>query len=67
MCKLKKENDYYIFLNIAHQPFSFESVDFIQPGHRRCVSGSESIYCRVINQVVEIMTIIERQDLENIQ
>jgi toxin ParE1/3/4 len=51
---------------IAECPFSFESVDFIKTGYRRCVCGSDSIYYKVNNNVVEIMTIIGRQDLDNI-
>lgn len=51
---------------ITQQPFSFESVDYIRPGYRRCVCGSDSIYYRISNEAVEIMTIIGRQDLENI-
>ena len=51
---------------IARQPFSFEAVDYIKPGYRRCVCGSDSIYYQVNNEVVEIMTIIGRQDLDNI-
>jgi len=51
---------------IAESPFSFESVDFIKTGYRRCVCGSDSIYYKVYNNVVEIMTIIGRQDLDNI-
>jgi len=51
---------------IAKQPFTFEAVDFIKPGYRRCVCGSDSIYCRVENNIVEIMTIIGKQDLSNI-
>jgi len=51
---------------IAQQPFSLESVDYIRPGYRRCVCGSDSIYYRISNEAVEIMTIIGRQDLENI-
>ncbi len=51
---------------IAEQPFTFESVDFIKPGYRRCVCGSDSIYYRIENNLVEIMTIIGRQDLNNI-
>lgn len=51
---------------IARQPFSFESVDYIKPGYRRCVCGSDSIYYRVNNEEVEIMTIIGRQDLDNL-
>ena len=51
---------------IAQRPFSFESVDFIKTGYRRCVCGSDSIYYKVNNDVVEIMAIIGRQDLNNI-
>ncbi len=52
---------------IAERPFSFESVDFIKMGYRRCVCGSDSIYYKVNNDLVEVMTIIGRQDLNNIQ
>jgi len=51
---------------IAESPFLFESVDFIKTGYRRCVCGSDSIYYKVNTNVVEIMTIIGRQDLDNI-
>jgi len=32
---------------IAERPFAFEAVDFIKPGYRRCVCGSDSIYYQV--------------------
>ena len=51
---------------IAEQPFTFESVEFIKTGYRRCVCGSDSIYYRIENNIVEIMTIIGRQDISNI-
>jgi len=51
---------------IAQRPFSFESVDYIKTGYRRCVCGSDSIFYRIINGVVEIMAIIGRQDLNSI-
>ena len=51
---------------IAKRPFSFESVDYIRSGYRRCVCGVDSIYFRVENGIVEIMAIVERQDLNNI-
>lgn len=51
---------------IAQSPLSFEAVDFIKKGYRRCVCGSDSIYYRINNNVAEIMTIIGRQDLGNI-
>lgn len=53
------------FEMIARQPLSFESVDFIKKGYRRCVCGSDAIYYKVNNNLVEIMTIIGKQDLEN--
>ena len=51
---------------IAQRPFSFESVDFIKKGYRRCVCGSDTIYYRVNEDIVEIMTIVGRQDLNTI-
>jgi toxin ParE1/3/4 len=51
---------------IAQRPFSFESVDYIKAGYRRCACGSESIYYKVNNDIVEIMAIVGRQDLKNI-
>lgn len=51
---------------ISQRPYSFESVDFIKKGYRRCVCGSDSIYFKVNNGLIEIMTIIGRQDLDNI-
>ena len=51
---------------IAQQPFFFESVDYIKKGYRRCACGSASIYYKVNNDIVEIMAIIGRQDLNNI-
>ncbi|HET8804007.1 MAG TPA: type II toxin-antitoxin system RelE/ParE family toxin [Aequorivita sp.] len=51
---------------IAQRPFSFESVDFIKEGYRRCVCGSDSIYYKINNNTVEIMAIVGRQDLSTI-
>ncbi len=51
---------------IAQQPLSFESVDHIKKGYRRCACGSDSIYYKTVNDIVEIMAIIGRQDLKNI-
>jgi len=54
------------FEMIAQRPYSFESVDYIKKGYRRCVCGSDSIFYRINNGVVEIMAIIGRQDLNSI-
>ncbi len=51
---------------IAESPYSFESVAFIKKGYRRCVCGSDSIYYKVNDNLVEIMAIVGKQDLKNI-
>tara|TARA_R110002012_G_scaffold269776_2_gene453944 strand:- start:296 stop:583 length:288 start_codon:yes stop_codon:yes gene_type:complete len=51
---------------IAQRPYSFESVDFIKNGYRRCVCGSDSIYYRINDDFAEIMAIVGKQDLKNI-
>jgi toxin ParE1/3/4 len=51
---------------IAQRPFSFESVDYIKEGYRRCPFGSDTIYYRINDSMVEIMAIIGMQDLKNI-
>jgi len=68
---IKEADKYYnsffeYFDIIAQRPFSFESVDFIKYGYKRCVCGSDSIYFKVNNDIVEIMAIVGRQDLNNI-
>jgi len=50
---------------IADRPFAFESVGYIKPGYRRCVCGSDTIYFKVNNDIVEIMAIVGQQDLDN--
>jgi toxin ParE1/3/4 len=51
---------------IAQRPFSFESVDYVKKDYRRCVCGSDIIYYKINNSVVEIMAIVGRQELNNI-
>ncbi len=48
---------------IAERPFSFESVDYIKKEYRRCACGVDSIYYKVNENIVEIVTIVGRQDL----
>ena len=50
---------------IAQRPYSFESVDYIKTGYRRCACGADSIYYRLNDDMVEIMAIIGRQDVTN--
>ena len=55
------------FDRIAERPYSFEAADFVKEGYRRCVSGSDTIYYRIANNTVEIMTIIGQQDIEELK
>lgn len=52
------------FTEIAENPLRFPSVEHIRQGYRRAVYGVDSIYFRVHEQKVEIMTILGGQDLE---
>lgn len=54
------------FDNIAKRPFSYESVDYIKDGYRRCVCGTDSIYFKINEDIVDIMAIIGRQDIDAI-
>jgi len=67
----KQANRYYnsffeCFIEISKRPKSYESVDYIRKGYRRCVCGVDSIYFRENSNYVEIMAIIGRQELSNI-
>ncbi|RXP52232.1 type II toxin-antitoxin system RelE/ParE family toxin [Lutibacter sp. HS1-25] len=62
-------NSFFEYFDIiSKNPYSFESVDYIKIGYRKCVCGSDSIYFRINenDKVVEIMALIGRQDLKNI-
>jgi toxin ParE1/3/4 len=50
---------------IAERPFAFESVNYIKEGYRRCPCGSDTIYYRIKDNMVEIMAIVGMQDLKN--
>lgn len=47
---------------LAAQPLLFPAVDHIRAGYRRSVCGVHSVYYRVIDDGVEIMRLIGRQD-----
>jgi len=60
-------NSFFEYFNIiAQSPYSFEAVDFIKKGYKRCVCGADSIYYKINGNTVEIMAIVGRQDLKNI-
>ena len=60
------ESFFEYFDIISQRPFSFESVTYLKNDYRRCVCGIDSIYFRINNNVVEIMAIVGRQDLNDI-
>lgn len=53
------------FERICSRPLSFEAVEHIKMGYRRCVCGVDAIYFKVEASEVLIMTIIGRQDLSS--
>ena len=59
------ETFFHYFEIVAERPYSFESVDYLKNGYRRCVCGVDSIFYRINGEFVEIMAIIGRQDLDN--
>ncbi len=65
----KYYNSFFKYFDIITlRPYSFESVDFIKPNYRRCVCGADSIYFKInTNGDIDIMTIIGRQDLNNLE
>lgn len=52
------------FESISKNPFAFESVDYIKTGYRRCPCKSNSIYYRINQNIIEIMTIIGSQQMQ---
>ncbi len=54
------------FETITQRLFSYESVEYLRTGYRRCVCGSDSIFYRVIDGNVEIMAIVGKQDLNSL-
>lgn len=60
-------NTFFVYFDkISEHPFSFESVDFIKPGYRRCVCGADIIFYKLNNNVIEIMAIVGCQDLDGV-
>ena len=51
------------FEHLARQPSLYQAVNDIRPGYRRSVCGVDSIYYRVVDDIVEIMRILGQQDV----
>jgi toxin ParE1/3/4 len=57
------ESFFEYFKIIAQRPYSFESIEYIKKDYRRCVCGADSIYFKINEDDIDIMTIVGRQDL----
>ena len=53
------------FEEIAKKPYLYQAVDYIREGYRRSVCVVDSIYFRVNGDIVEIMSILGRQDTDD--
>ena len=51
------------FEELAHEPHMYQAVDDIREGYRRSVCGVDSIYFRIVDRTVEIMSILGQQDV----
>ena len=54
------------FEQIADNPYLYQPVDHIRKGYRRSVCGIDSIFYRVVDGTVEIVSILGRQDFDNL-
>jgi toxin ParE1/3/4 len=54
------------FEQIAENPYLYQPVDNIRKGYRRSVCGVDNIFYRVVNDIVEIISILSHQDIDNI-
>lgn len=51
---------------LAENPYLYPALPYIRPGYRRSVCGVDSIYYRVVDDTVEIVRILGRQDFESL-
>lgn len=58
------DNLFAHFEIIAQNPKAFESVDYIRKGYRKCPCGTDCIFYRVLDESIEIMTIVGRQEID---
>ena len=54
------------FEQIADNPYLYQAVDHIRKGYRRSVCGVDSIFYRVVDDTVEIISILSRQDFNSL-
>ncbi len=53
------------FDEIAEAPYKYQTVDHIREGYRRSVCGVDSIYYRLNGDMVDIMRVLGRQNVED--
>lgn len=54
------------FESITKNPFAFESAEYIRKGYRRCVCGVDSVFFRLESDVIQIIAIVGKQDLDEL-
>jgi toxin ParE1/3/4 len=54
------------FEQIAESPLLYPTLDYIRAGYRRSVCGVDSIFYRIVDSAVEIISILSRQDIDRI-
>ena len=60
----KSFESFFEYFDIIYQrPYSFESAEHIKKDYRRCACGVDSIYFKVNEDIIDIMAIVGRQDL----
>ncbi len=52
---------------LAQRPYLYPAVDHIRDSYRRSVCGADSIYYRLVDGGVEIMRVLGRQDLAELE
>ena len=62
------DNYYYAFFKrfeqLAENPYLYPAIEHIRHGYRRSVCGVDSIYYRVLDDVVEIVCILGQQEID---
>ena len=54
------------FEQIAENPYLYQAIDHIRKGYRRSVCQVDSIFYRVVGDTVEIISILSRQDFDEL-
>ncbi len=55
------------FEKIAEQPYLYQAVDHIRKGYRHSVCGVDTIYYRIKEDKVEIMSVLGMQGVDSLK